>query len=43
MNLKSIGIPNLKLLGALGAVVSLGGVIRGKCSLNVKIPKLSDK
>ena len=42
-------IPNLKLLGTLGAVVSLkilvslGGVNGGECSPNVEIPKLSDK
>ena len=42
MRLKSTIIPNLKLLGSLEAVVSLGGVTGGKSSPNAKIAKLSD-
>ena len=34
---------NLKALGTLGAVISLGGPIEGKLPPISKIPKLSDR
>ena len=36
-------IPNLKPLGALGAVIPLGGHIGGKTPPILKIKKLSDR